>query len=417
MTQDTTKMAPAGHRHDDSRLNRLLRWEAGETPGPWEVILFPTNRCNQRCEICWQRWVEEEYGDPGEVREASDERLLQLVDEAAELGVREWSIVGGGDPMVRGKLVMELCERILGHGMSGVLHSNGTLFKRHHFEHLLRIGWPEIAVSLDGPDAAINDTIRTKGSFDKATGNLRTLADMKRERDIDTPKVGICSVITRTNFDRLDDMVRMAHDLQTALGFSTLLVHDDHTRPFVLTDDQRERLPERLHEIMALATELGVECNAGSLLPENQPTDMASSDMVGDGRLADSQCFEAWLSMAIIADGKTGPCCVFYDEQADVIHDKTLKDVWLGSQLSELRNRLRARRDVPNYCKNCASHNIARTAALRRSLQAIKETRWNEMPAHQRVAFMAGRATASLRNLGISKTIQRAKEWARIHLR
>ncbi|NIA14973.1 MAG: radical SAM protein [Nitrospiraceae bacterium] len=417
MAEDNTKAARRGGRQGDSRFARLLRWEAGETPGPWEMILFPTNRCNQRCEICWQRWVEVEYGNPAYVKEVSDERLRRLVDEAAELGVQEWSIVGGGDPMVRSKIVMELCERIVGHGMSGVLHSNGTLFKREHFEHLLRIGWPKIAVSLDGPDAEVNDTIRTRGSFDKATGNLRMLADMKRECGVDAPRVGICSVITRTNFDRLDDMVRMAHDLQTALGFSMLLVHDDHTYPFVLTDEQQARLPERLHEIATLAAEFGVECNAASLLPENQPNAMAASDMAGDGRLADSLCFEAWLSMAIIADGKTGPCCVFYDEEAALIHDKTLQEVWLGPQFRELRNRLRARRNVPNYCQNCASHNIARTADLRRSLQALNETRWNEMPTHRRVAFITRRAATSLRSSGLRKTIRRAQEWANLHLR
>ena len=109
-------------RDGDTPLTRLHRWQAGETPGPWTITLIPTNRCNLRCEICWQRRTEADFG-----HEVQDSRLEELVDEAAAMGVREWNISGGGEPMARAGLVLSLCERIRERDMNGALQTNATL--------------------------------------------------------------------------------------------------------------------------------------------------------------------------------------------------------------------------------------------------------------------------------------------------
>src|SRR5690606_8157550 len=132
------------------------------------ITLFPTNKCNLPCEHCWLRWGE--Y-DRTYASEMPDERLLELVDEAAELGVRDWTLVGGGDPMVRGKTVIAMCRRIREHGMDGMLHTNGTLFRPGQLEELVEMDWDRVAISLDGPTAELNNTIRGYG-FEKAVANM-----------------------------------------------------------------------------------------------------------------------------------------------------------------------------------------------------------------------------------------------------
>ena len=39
-------------------MGRLDAWRNGGSAGPLRVTLFPTNRCNLRCSICWQRWAD-----------------------------------------------------------------------------------------------------------------------------------------------------------------------------------------------------------------------------------------------------------------------------------------------------------------------------------------------------------------------
>ena len=141
----------------DEQVMRLLRCERKEAPAPWYITIFPTNRCNLRCGICWQRRFDHLHDD------IPDERLLRLVDECAALDVRGWCIAGGGEPMTRPDVVLAMCERIRGHGMDGTLVTNGVAFKTSYFERLADCRWSDIAVSLDGPTEDINDAIRSNG--------------------------------------------------------------------------------------------------------------------------------------------------------------------------------------------------------------------------------------------------------------
>src|SRR6516162_5618354 len=193
------------------QLRRLLRWDSGERPGPGptKITVFPTNICNLDCVHCWQRW-----GDYDKTyrTEVPDERLLRLVDEAAEMGVRVWYFVGGGEPMGRGKLVMQMCRKIREYGMNGTLHTNGTLFRRGMLENLVDMQWSEVNVSLDGPNAEINDRIRT-GGFTKATEAVRRLSALKRTQNVRLPEIRLVVTVTNLTFDKITDFVDLAHDL------------------------------------------------------------------------------------------------------------------------------------------------------------------------------------------------------------
>lgn len=401
----------------DTKLDRLLEWQAGDTPGPWEVILFPTNRCNQRCSICWQRWAEGEYGKVDTENELSDERLLRLVDECAEAGVREWSIVGGGEPLVRGDLVMALCERIRARDMNGVVHTNGTMFTPERLEQLVTLGWDRVVVSLDGPDAITNDAIRSEDSFERASANLRTLAGLREKHGVDTPASGIAHVITATNYTKLAEMVRFTHELGcSSLGASKLLVQGEQCAAFALTDEQQTELPRYIREAIAVSEDVGLHTNLDTLLPagERQSTQgIDTQELTGDGRMLESKCFEAWLSVAIIADGRVGPCCVFWAEEAETLHDKTFQEVWNGPYMRKVRDQLRTRQDIPSYCRFCPSHIITRTEELRAELYSAHRNEFSEMPTTARARYLAGRLLGNLRTRGLSGTARRAFEWVK----
>ena len=71
-------------RIEREKVRRLARWANGEAPGPVRIDLEPTFGCNLKCRFCWQR-------DPFRLqatnytRALGDQRLLEIVDEAAEL--------------------------------------------------------------------------------------------------------------------------------------------------------------------------------------------------------------------------------------------------------------------------------------------------------------------------------------------
>jgi MoaA/NifB/PqqE/SkfB family radical SAM enzyme len=396
----------------DTRLDRLLRWQRGDTPGPWTITLFPTNRCNLRCKICWQRGAE----GLEKTDETSDDRLLTLVDECAELGVREWCIIGGGEPLIRGEVVMEMCARIRGHGMNGTLQTNGTLLTAEYIKHLVEIGWSRVNVSLDGPDQLVNDDIRSAGSFRKATENMNRLREMKLKMKRAEPVMSIYAVLTSTNCDKIDRIVELAHELGCDDGgvqLTTMVVHSPMAKPFALTDEQKANISGHLLRAAERAAQYGMFNNFDLYLQEEilaDPNAMHRAGTTPAGEdMAAAVCYEPWLSVAITAEGKVGPCCAFWDPRAESIQTMSFRGAWLGPYLTEIRQRLLEHR-LPGYCMRCPSILFARSQTLRTQLI------WAQMHWLGKLSVLSARSLQHLRRHGIRWTLRRGFEWAKIKL-
>lgn len=398
----------------DTKLKRLRQWQAGNTAGPWDVLVMPTNRCNLKCKHCWERRAETETGNAiyDKAQEMSDQRLLELVDECHQIGVREWNIVGGGEPMVRGDLVMDMCQKIRRLGMNGVIHSNGTRFTQDHWEHLVKIRWGRVAVSLDGPNPAINDAIRGTG-FDKAIHNLRQLDDLRRSHRVEWPRVNLACAITNTNFDTVDAMVQLAHDTGCrTIGVSFLTEENDACESYDLTPEQRAEFPSHLNRAIDVADRLGIENNFADLLSHDLEAGRATPGMAktcaGDGRMTDANCYEVWLSAAIHVDGRVGPCCVSWDEAADSIVNKTFEEVWYGPHLQHVRDRIVTPALMP-YCAKCPTFVGPLSGQLR--LQITRQEQWAAMGIPQRVGYLGKRFASSLKGAGLKQTLRRTRTW------
>jgi MoaA/NifB/PqqE/SkfB family radical SAM enzyme len=394
----------------DTRINRLLQWNAGERPGPWSVTIFPTNKCNLPCEHCWLRWGTYDRTYKSEMEDA---RLLELVDEAAALGVRDWTIVGGGDPMVRGKVVMQMCTSIRAHAMDGTLHTNGTLFKPSQLDELIDMRWGRVTMSLDGPTAETNNAIRGAG-FDKAVGNMRRLTERKRERAAVLPAMSINSVITNLNYDKIDELLRLAGDTGCdTVNLTLLLVESERAEPFALTDAQKVELQRHVQHAIPLARELGIAHNFEFFLRDEVIADSThmphGQSPRAESGIARSMCFEPFSALTIHPNGLTGPCCVFWDEEANSVYERSLGDVWYGDYFELLRQDFLANK-ARKYCALCPSSLYAR-------IQDTRATLVNEsQPVGRRAARLVAKAARSLQADGLATTLRKAGGWTKRQL-
>lgn len=398
----------------DSRCARISAWQAGRRAGPWEVLAFLTNRCNLVCSICWQRWAIEEFGCVDTDHELSDQRWLDLVYEGAALGVREWTIVGAGEPMVRADLVMQLVDRICRHGMSATLHTNGTLLGQKRIEHLVKSGLRDIFFSLDAPSAEINDDIRSEGSFVRATDAIRRLVEAKRDHRTSYPRISITCVVTATNHDKMSEFVRLFRELECDGGLwpSTLTVQGTACKRFEIPASQLPDACAHLRAAMDCARGMGVDNNFESVLSVLEGA-VSPPGTEQTPRQDTAMCYEPWGSIQVQMDGKVGPCCVAYDAQADTIATKSLADVWFGDYFHELRRRAMQRKYF-DYCKSCPSHLQHRTKDLRAELDpAMLREQTGQTPPG--LGFF-GRVAYSLHRRGFTGTVRRAWEWVQIRL-
>lgn len=426
-TLDSPPVAPPA---EDTKFSRILRWRNGEKLGPWELQVHPTNRCNLKCKICWERRAEKEIGMSIYDRsvEVPDERYLRLVDEAAALGVREWTIVGGGEPMVRDELVISMCERIHGHGMKAALHTNGTRFKQSHFERLIEAGLDHIRVSVDGPTAELNDAIRS-GGFEKVLNNFRLLKEMKRAAGVDKPTVTLHPVIANITYQRLDEIVELAHDLGAiglGLGMLNFERPDEEGAIFLLSEEQQAELPYYIKKAQLRAHELGILEEFDALLPSDERSThakpMLGRTCCGDGRMTDAACFEVWLTAVIHVTGQLGPCCVSFDPRADNIQELSFHDAWFGPFMEETRRRI-VTQSLQPFCAGCHRTYIEpRSERIRHQLVEViprseraQWDKWAGLSLSGKLALLASRSGTHLKRHGLRHTLQRASEWLQIH--
>lgn len=177
-----------------------------------EVWLHTNNSCNLACAHCLVSSGPD--GDPG----LDHARLLELIDEAATLGVARFYFTGG-EPFLR-QDAFDLVERVtLHHHRELRILTNGILFRGAVLARL-RAQDPSrvrLQVSLDGATAEVNDAVRGRGSFERILEGVRALVAAGFAPTLST-------VITRDNVGQMGDMVRLTQDLGAA-SWHLLWVH------------------------------------------------------------------------------------------------------------------------------------------------------------------------------------------------
>lgn len=365
------------------KTSRLLDWSRGQPRGPFKIDIEIHRRCNLRCLSCSRR-ADEKYSYINEFSRTIEmpvERWLAIADEAAALGVREWHVAGGGDPPYLPEVTFPMLERIKKHGMYGILTTNGTNLSARRIEQIVEMGWDRIHFSVDGPDAATHDYLRQiPGAFDKTIGAIRALGRLRRKRRSETPMLNMNTVLSRPNFRRLPDFVRLARSLDMAYMFvEPLIIYSPVGESIKLTEQDRREFAPHLEEAIRLARKWGIDSNfaaiQGNLQEELIEKSSAMHEVVEEdmrGHEPDSflsiPCYDPWFHMTVKADGRVISCDVATDE-GDSIRERSLRDIWYGPYFERHRTGLRSK-EIPSYCAQC---NPSHTTQRRWLREVIKE--------------------------------------------
>ena len=121
---------------------------------PWAILMDPTSACNLHCTGCWAA----EYGDKMSM---DFDTLDSIIEQGKALGTYMY-IYSGGEPLVRKKDIIRLCEK---HDDCAFLSfTNATLIDEDFADEMLRVQNFIPAISVEGFEEE-TDMRRGKGTY------------------------------------------------------------------------------------------------------------------------------------------------------------------------------------------------------------------------------------------------------------
>ena len=201
---------------------------------PWAILMDPTSACNLHCTGCWAA----EYGNRLNL---TYEEMDDIVNQANAMGTYMF-LFTGGEPLVRKKDVIRLCEEHNDCVFSAF--TNGTLIDEEFAQEMLRVKNFVPAISVEGFEEATDDR-RGKGTY---AAVVRAMEILKRNR----LPFGISCCYTSKNYDVIgseeyfDDMI--AKGAKFAWLFTYMPVGKNAVPELMVSADQRAFMYRRIRE-------------------------------------------------------------------------------------------------------------------------------------------------------------------------
>ena len=133
---------------------------------PWAILLDPTSACNLKCVGCWAS----EYGH--QLNLTYDE-IDNIIEQGKQMGVYMY-IYTGGEPMMRKKDLIKLCEK---HNDCVFLaFTNATLIDEAFIQEMLSVKNFVPSISIEGNEYT-TDLRRGQGTYQKVLKAMKLLKD------------------------------------------------------------------------------------------------------------------------------------------------------------------------------------------------------------------------------------------------
>lgn len=341
----------------EERSNRVKSFLIGKTLGPVSLDLKITNLCNLNCLCC-------PFNATGRdlTGEISKDRLLSLVDEASDLGVKEIMLTGGGEAFVRGDLILELMNKIKKRGIIGTLITNGTLIPKDDVKKIVSMEWDKIMFSLDSPDKKVHDYLRQKeGTFKKVIETLKYFQNTKSELNKELPRICLHPILTNLNYDQIDGFIHLCKDYGIdEICLQRLVIWKEEMKKFELNQQQSKEFQSMLPDYIKLFDKLEIYTNLNNFLHDTAKQSETRDQYVkSENRIKDipkDRCFLPVTDIGICPNGDIGLCkrsdFAFFN-----IKKGSLKEIWYSKQLEDFRKKI-TKGEKPDFCSICSSGDL-----------------------------------------------------------
>lgn len=281
-------------------IDRLARWEAGETPAPVTLEWDLTNVCSLGCQSCHFAYTHvagpwtskppirsQSYSDTG--RTADTRLVTRALTETATAGVRAVVWSGGGEPTLHHDFAA-IVRHADASGLDQGLYTLGGHLDSDRLDAVRALSW--VVVSLDAADS---ETYAREKKVDgarywSALEGISGLVSLRR------PVVGVSFLLHRLNWRRAEEMLSLARSLGATYATFRPTIVTNPQSPGTMSGDLGW-VTEAMPTLEALATEPDVEIDP--------PRFLAARDWHSHGYQA---CRGVRLLTQITPDGRVWVC-------------------------------------------------------------------------------------------------------------
>lgn len=213
---------------------------------PIHIRIKPTNVCNHNCQYCAYRVENLQLGQDMRVKDSIPrEKMLEIITDLNEMGVRAVTFSGGGEPLYY-PFIKEAVRQLSQARIQFAALTNGSRLEGEIAELFAHFAtW--IRISIDGWDDESYNLYRgLKGrEFTRVMNNLESFAKLNG-----TCYTGVCIIVDRMNVDHIYELVSKAKDCGShSVKIAPCIVSNDgaenncyHRPIFQRARDQIERV-------------------------------------------------------------------------------------------------------------------------------------------------------------------------------
>ena len=341
---------------------------------PHEMGLFLTARCNLRCKHCFE-WNEDGFLTNGSAECSGAELPLEMIQNCLEYtrpaGSRLY--LWGGEPLMYSHF-HELACMLKEDKRWTTICTNGLLIERHLDDIIDMSENLVLLISLDGFED-VNDKIRGKGEFSKVIEEIRRLRKLQDEGRY-RGEISVCCVISDDMIGRLYEFAEFMEGLEinslylsfpwyiapeTAVAmdeeverrFGDIIDVSDyseaswHDFTFHISPDKVSELKEDIRRINGRSWKIRVRFQPAVQMDEVEDFVDGGVRTV-QGR---SRCLVPYNRVDILQGGEVSVCKLFREFTVGSLKNESLKDIWEGENMREIRSRLKC--GLMPACSKC----------------------------------------------------------------
>lgn len=190
-------------------------WKTGDTK-PVHMTIGFTNYCQHKCPWCYINWQQSGRtslrSGNGELKRKAinaDDRLIEAVGEAVDMGLKAVTIVGDGEPTLHKKFINYI-EKLKSMNLDIGLFTNMAFKKDEILEAIIQNVF-FLRISLDSANKEYHDMTHGNNDFDNVIENIKKAVDLRKDKKF--PIIGIQYVTNQDNYKDLANAAKLYKSL------------------------------------------------------------------------------------------------------------------------------------------------------------------------------------------------------------